>query len=254
MSIIGIDIGGTEIKLLRVDGNKRGRFLSIQTPRTKRRLLARLSSAVISFIHDGPVSGIGIGAPGIVDRRNGVLVHSPNLPFLNRWNIKRFFKKFNVPVKIDNDSRCFLRGEAVYGAGRGKKYIAVLTIGTGVGGGLLLDGKVYFGKHSGAGEFGHMVVNHGKTLEELAGKRAFKKYGDRSAVVGTGVANIVNAFDPEIVILGGGALYAKKMNIQKVRTIAARHIMSPQEKHIPIVKGKLGPSAGALGATLLFRP
>ncbi|MEK7636445.1 MAG: ROK family protein [Patescibacteria group bacterium] len=254
MSILGIDIGGTEIKILctTAPGERRGLALTIKTLKTKRRFFDALSQAVKSVIAENSVVGIGIGAPGIVDPKRGILMHAPNLLFLNGWNIKRFFKKFKVPIKIDNDSRCFLRAEAFAGAGKGKKYIAVLTIGTGIGGGFLIDGRVYFGKHSGAGEFGHMVVNQGKTLEQLAGKRAFKKLDDKNEIVGIGVANIINAFDPEVVIIGGGALYAKRLQISKICLVARRYIMSPIGKKTPIVAGRIGEYAGALGATLLF--
>ncbi len=255
MNILGIDIGGTETKIICTTAlwKKRGLALTIKTPKTKRSFLKVLSRAVKSFLMESSVAGIGIGAPGIVDPKRGILMHVPNLPFLNRWNIKRFFRKFKVPIKIDNDSRCFLRAEAIAGAGKGKKYIAVLTIGTGIGGGLLMDGKVYFGKHSGAGEFGHMVVNQGKTLEQLAGKKAFLKYGDRSEIIGIGIANIVNGFDPEIVILGGGSAYKKKLNFQKIKNTARKYILSPSSKKTPIVVGKIGEYAGAFGGALLFR-
>lgn len=252
---LGIDIGGSQIKILVLDANgkKRKGALTIKTPKRRRRFLKVLGGAVKAIVAGGNITGIGVGVPGIIDPKKGTLVSAPNMPFLNGWNVKNFFRKFRVPVRADNDSRCFLRAEARYGVGRGFKQIAVLTIGTGVGGGLFIDGRVYFGKHSGAGEFGHMVVNRGKTLEQLAGKKAFEKHGDRSEIVGIGVANIVNAFDPEIIILGGGGIFQKTLRIPKIRAVAKQHIMSPAGKRVRIVRGKLGEYAGAIGAALLVK-
>jgi glucokinase len=251
---LGIDIGGSNIKLALVTAEgKKKNVAVVTTPRRKKRFLAVLGGAIHAFVAGRALRGIGVGIPGIVDPRKGTLVNAPNLPFLNGWNVKNFFKKFHIPVRVDNDSRCFLRAEAAFGAGRGHRHIAILTVGTGVGGGLFIDGQVYFGSRSGAGEFGHMIVNHGKTLEQLAGKEAFEKHGDRSEIVGIGVANIVNAFDPEIIILGGGGIFQKTLQIQKIRSVAKRHIMSPMGKHVRIVRGKLGEYAGAIGAMLLFR-
>lgn len=252
---LGIDIGGSTIKLVlaSLDGKRKNGSVVIKTPKRRKRFLRVLANAVRVCAAGGAVAGIGIGLPGIVDPKGGTLVNAPNLPFLNGWNVKNFFKKFKVPAKIDNDSRCFLRAEAAYGAGRGYKQIAVLTVGTGVGGGLFLDGKMYYGSRAGAGEFGHMVVNQKKTLEELAGKEAFKRGGDRNEIVGIGIANIINAFDPEVVILGGGGIFGKKLNILAIRKSARKYIMSPFGKKTKIVRGAIGEYAGALGAALLFR-
>lgn len=255
MHYLGIDIGGSHIKIVLVspDGEWKNGAITMKTPKRKKRFLGVLGGAVRALVASGSIAGIGVGLPGIVDPRKGVFVNAPNLPFLNGWNVKNFFKKFKVPVKMDNDSRCFLRAEAWYGAGRGFKQIAVLTVGTGIGGGIFIDGKMYYGSRAGAGEFGHMVVNHGKTLEQLAGKKAFEKYGDRSEIIGIGVANIVNAFDPEVIILGGGGILGKKVKLAVIRSIAKKHIVSPFGKKTKIVKGALGEYAGAIGAALLAR-
>ncbi len=252
---LGVDIGGSNVKmvLVRKDGTRKGATIVFKTPRQKKRLLKTLTAHLKKFIAENAVEGIGVGVPGIVEPKKGILVNAPNLPFLNGWNVKNFFRKFSLPVRVDNDSRCFLRAEARYGVGRGYRHIAVLTIGTGIGGGLLIDGKMYFGSRSGAGEFGHMVVNQGKTLEQLAGKKAYLKHGDRSEVVGIGVANIVNAFDPEIIILGGGGIFGSTLRISKIRSVAKKYVSSPLGKKTRIMKGKLREYAGAIGATLLFK-
>lgn len=250
---IGIDIGGSAIKVLSVNQSwKHSKdFVAVATPKNKRAFLKAITS-VVESLSSQPIDGIGIGVPGIVDAKRGVLVHAPNLSFLNKWNVKRFFAKYRIPVRVDNDSRCFLRAEAVLGVGRGKRYIAVLTMGTGVGGGLFIDGKVYYGAKGAAGEFGHMVVDRKKTIEELAGKNASASTKNKNEAVGIGIANIINAFDPEIVIMGGGGIVTKSISLKKVRSIAKKFILSEKSKKTPIVTGRFGEKSGALGAALLF--
>lgn len=249
---LGVDIGGTKIRAVLFDNKNRKFFgFNIATPKNKRLFLKVLEKEIGEIIKKNKISGIGIGLPGIIDVKKSVLIKVPNLLFLKNWQAKKFFSKFNKSVKIDNDSRCFLRAEAIIGAGKNYKNIAVLTIGTGIGGGIMIDGKIYYGKNSGAGEFGHMIIDNKKTFEQIGAKKAFLKYGDRSEIIGIGVANLINSLDPEIVILGGGGIIFGKVKIGIVRKIAKKYIMSPLAKNTPIVKGKLSENSQAIGAALL---
>ncbi|MCR4275705.1 MAG: ROK family protein [Candidatus Wolfebacteria bacterium] len=269
MYFIGIDIGGTKIKGVVFDAKNKliKKEITFKTSKNKKDFLKQLGKIISELEKGNNVKGIGVGLPGVVGYL-GVLVKAQNLPFLNNWNARDFFsarggsalggKKYKIPVKFDNDSRCFLRAEAKLGAGCGYKNIVGLTIGTGIGGGIIIDGKMYQGKTNSAGEFGHTIFQEEKrngkekSFEELGGKKAFFKFGDRSKIVGTGVANLINTIDPDIVILGGGGINNGSLKMDVIKRVAKKYIMSPLAKKTPIVKGKLGDKAQVIGAALLF--
>ena len=249
---IGIDIGGTKIRGVLVGGkNKIVARFSIETPKDKKIFLLALKDEVEKFLQKGKVVKIGVGLPGIVDVENGKLIKAPNLSNLNGWQAKSFFAKFCKNVKIDNDSRCFLLAESRLGAGRGYKNIVGIAIGTGIGGAIMINGKIQYGSNFSAGELGHMILDDHKTLEELAGKSAYEQHGDRSNIIGLGVASMINIFNPEIVILGGGAVAVGNVDVAIVKKNALSYIMSPLAKKTPIVRARLGKEAQAIGAALL---
>lgn len=251
---MGIDIGGTKIRGVLLDIFKKKWFFSfnIATPRNKESFLKVLEQEIDKLLQKKKIIGIGVGLPGIVERKHGILMRAPNLPFLNNWQARKFFSKFSKNLKFDNDSRCFVIAESVLGVGRKYKNIIGITIGTGIGGGIIMDGKVYYGAGNGAGEFGKMIIGDGKTFEQVGGKKAFLKYGDRSKIIGVGVANLINVLDPQIVILGGGGIASGGVRIKTVQKIAKKYIMSPLAKKTPIRKGKLKDNSQAIGAALLF--
>lgn len=255
---LGIDVGGTHTRAVLLDGpagTKPDCFV-IDTPRNKKDFLKVLRKFIESAIESAgggkKIAGLGAGLPGMIDPQKGVLIKAQNLPFLNGWEAEKFFKQFGAPVQIDNDCRCFLRAEAALGSARGYKNVIGVAIGTGIGGGIMLEGKIYSGAHNSAGEFGHMVIDGGKTFEQLAAKKAFLEKGDTSASIGIGVANLINAFDPEIVVLGGGGVTSGKIKIETVKNTAKKFIVSPLSRKTLIVKGRLGETAQAIGAALLF--
>lgn len=260
---LGVDIGGTNIKAVMLNGRGTvSRCFVIATSTRKARFFKNLRLFVQKITSDKKITGIGVGVPGIVDARRGVLVKAPNLPFLNGWRVKYFFQRFTHRVLVDNDSRCFLRAEVEAGAARGERNVVGITIGTGIGGGILIDGKMYRGSRGGAGEFGHMMIrvrsqkrikDKNYEWEELAAKKAFLEHGDRSEMIGIGVANLINAFDPDMVVLGGGGVMGGGVRLEEVRRIARTYTLSPLGKKIPIVKGKLGDRAQAIGAALLCK-
>lgn len=251
--ILGIDIGGTKIRGIALDAkNKKVADFEIKTPKKKKDFLVALKKEIIGISACYKIVGIGAGLPGIVDIKNGKLIKAPNLPDLNGWQAKSFFAKFCKNIKIDNDSRCFLLAEAKLGAGRKYKDIVGVAIGTGIGGAIMIDGKIYYGANFGAGEVGCTVIDSGKTLEFLGAKNAFLKYGDRSKIIGIGVANLINILNPQAVILGGGGVANGGVDMGVVKKNAQKYIMSPLAKKTPIVKAQLGKDAQAIGAVLLF--
>jgi len=252
---LGIDVGGTRNRGILLDASKNQWFLAfdILTSRNKKLFLDALNKEINKLMREKAIIGIGVGLPGIVDIKRGFSVKALNLPFLNSWQAKKFFKKFRVKTKFDNDSRCFLRAEAFWGAGKKYKNIIVLTVGTGIGGGIMINGKIYYGSHNSAGEFGHIIIDDKKSFEQLGAKKAFFKMGDRSEIIGLGIANLINALDPEIIVLGGGGITRGGVKISIVKKIAKKYIISPLAKKTPIVKGKLGEYSQAVGAALLMK-
>lgn len=252
---LGIDVGGSKIRGILLDSSKKKWSFAFNAIMSKNRgkFLKILEREIAKIIKKKRIAGIGIGLPGIVDIKNGILIKAPHLPFLKNWQAKKFLLTFNKNLKFDNDSRCFVIGEAMRGAGKRHKNIIGITIGTGIGGGIVINNKIYYGENYGAGEFGKMVIGNKKTFEQLGAKKAFLKTGDTSKIIGIGVANLINILDPEIVILGGGGIYSGKVKLGTIRKTAKKYIMSPLGKKIPIIKGKLGENSQAIGAALLFK-
>lgn len=261
---LGIDIGGTKIRGVVIDSRgKKVADFDIKTPKNKKNFLRALEREIMGISVCYKISSIGTGLPGIIDIKKGILVKALNLPFLDGWQAAEFFKKFSHKVAIENDSRCFLLAESKLGAAKKYKNAVGLAIGTGIGGAIMINGEIYRGASFGAGEFGCMIlqvqsspVRSGKfevqSFEKLAAKKAFEKYGDRSKIIGRGVANIINILNPEVVILGGGAVATGGVKIETVKKEAKKYIISPLAKNTPIIKSKLGKYASAIGAALLI--
>lgn len=269
---LGLDIGGTKLRAVAVPRKPRsaeavqralGAARMLPMPRTERAFL-RVAQTMLRETGVGKhIRGIGVGIPGMYDTARGVVANAPHARFLNGWRVRTLGRTFRVPVRFDNDSRCFLRAELAYGAARGAKNAAGVAFGTGIGAGIAIDGKIYLGAHASAGEFGHTIMSgvplagravpgRLKTFEELGGRRAYERYGPRNIVRGIGIANMINVLDPEIIVVGGGAAWTPDFDISLIRHSARLHIVSPRAKTTPIVRGALGVSAQALGAALLF--
>lgn len=161
--IIGVDLGGTFIKIGVVDD--KGDILDkkeLPTPKSREEILNVISENIGSFLRAYPeeITGIGIGTPGLVDEEGKVFL-APNLPDWNDLNLKKIFEdKFHVPVKVENDVTAFTWGEYKFGAGKGYENIICITLGTGVGGGIILNGKLLRGSQYSAVEIGHMPISY----------------------------------------------------------------------------------------------
>ncbi|AOR24702.1 ROK family protein [Clostridium taeniosporum] len=165
--VVGVDLGGTKISAAL--SNLNGEVISQTTVPTNAHegeipVLNRIIDSVDKVIKDGGVTykdvkSIGIGSPGPLDAEKGVIIYTPNLPFKNFNLVDPLNKKFEVPVFLDNDANVATIGEFMFGAGRGAKNVLFFTVSTGVGGGAVLDGKIYRGHTSNALEIGHMTVN-----------------------------------------------------------------------------------------------
>jgi glucokinase len=227
--------------------------------------------------------------PGVlsVDRRKVVV--PPNLPIIKNLDFcKALESSLHLPVRLENDTNAMALGEMLWGAGRGRESLVLLSLGTGVGGGIVYRRgrkvQLVIGHQGAAGEIGHMVINfngvEGRTrlrgeLEQYASAKfirrrsakhplllqqeafagqpsAVKIYEDLGYYLGFGLANIVNIFDPEIIVLGGGISEAYKLFIASAEQTMRGNILSPRSIKIPVVKTKLKDRAGAMGAAALW--
>lgn len=251
---IGIDIGGTKISVTL--GNPKGTILVRKKILTRihaesKACLQEVIQAVQSIFREFKLApknilGIGIGAPGAVSSRTGILPRSPNLAGWEGIPIVRILKKkFKLPVYIANDANAAALGELVFGAGKKMKDLIYITVSTGIGGGLILNGQLYEGAGSVAGEIGHMsVVPEGHPCkcgrrgclevyasgtaiarfynetqkEKVAGAKevglaaalgdsvAVQSYQKAAYYLGIGLANLMNILNPEVIVIGGGVL------------------------------------------------
>lgn len=223
---IGIDLGGTNVRVALVD---EGRIIKIaaescRASATEKEVVDHIISLIESLIVP-EVTAIGMGVPAVVDLETGVVYDVVAIPSWKEVHIKEILEdRFNVPVYVNNDCNCFGLGVSRFGEAKGYKDAVCITLGTGVGGCLIIDGKLYSGQNTGAGEIGNIpyldkdyeyycssrfFVGKGTT-----GKDAFLKAGqnDPEALalwdefgthVGKLVSLVVNAYDPQVIVFGG---------------------------------------------------
>jgi glucokinase len=243
--VIGVDLGGTKILsgLVNRDGEVERRY-EIPTPvESEEALLAGLDEAV-DAVRDESVGAVGFGIPSTIDQRTGRAIWSANIPLANLPFRDRMTERWKLPCGIDNDANAATIAEWRIGAGRGSDDVAMLTLGTGLGGGLILGGRPYRGSMGGGVELGHMTIVHeGRPCQgnctgrghlepyvtglaaTIAAREAFgpaadahrvvrlANEGDETAIgilaeighyLGSAIGTLVNIFVPEVVVIGGG--------------------------------------------------
>ncbi len=303
---IGIDVGGTKLAagLVASDGEVLHRTRRA-TPGKAASILAEIVDVVGEIERHHGITGlpVGLGIAAIVDG-GGIARWAPNLPLEDEPVRDRLSTRLARQVFVDNDASVAAWAEYRIGAGSAAKdSLVMLTLGTGVGGGLVIDGQLRRGSSGFAGEFGHMIVaeggprcpcgNHG-CLEALASGNAIGRVaeealaagaapassilheirpatgktvtvaahaGDEFALqvlarcgfwLGVGVASLVNALDPEMVVVGGGAMQAGHLLLEPARKSLAGRLIGRGHRPIPpLVKAHLGDEAGFIGAALL---
>ena len=160
-NIIGIDLGGTNIEsaLVALDGKIIKKYeISTEAKKGTKTVINNIFSS-IKHVKQGKIIGIGIGAPGPLDYKTGTVLNPVNLPFRNIPLKKIIQNKFKTKVFLDNDANCFTIAEAVFGQGKKYENVVGITLGTGVGGGIIINKKIYHGRNN-AAELGHMTINH----------------------------------------------------------------------------------------------
>ena len=295
MKSLGIDIGGTNIKYGVIDTNNKlvfSKFIDAEIKSGKDSVIEKLKSIICNCKRNYDISYVGVGIAGLVDKNRGIVLSSPNLPDWNNVHLKNKLEELGLPVILDNDANCFILGEYIAGAGQGYKDILGIAIGTGIGGGIIVHGKLYNGKNNYAGEFGHTkVVPNGrlcncgqkgcieayasgfavtkiaqekygahnlkckrmtpKILYELAqngDKIAQKIYKQAFYYLGISMSNLINIFNPEAIIFGGGMSKMGDFMLKQVEKIAMEHSFKPSAKNVEFKLAKLGDNAGIVGA------
>ncbi|MBM3234473.1 ROK family protein [Candidatus Pacearchaeota archaeon] len=265
--VIAVDLGGTNLRVALVENNKIVKYIKKSTPKEKKQLISEMEDSISQLITKD-VKGIGVGSPGPL--KDGIIKNPPNIPLRNYNLAAELRKKFKKKVVIKNDVQCVALAEAKFGCK--KKNFIVIALGTGIGGGIVIDGKVYTGRNY-AGELGHIVLDNGNFLETLwkDTKKMMKKSLGKEILVkdlikmnspesdlilehitcylGQGLGSIINIFDPEVVIINGGIKEAGEAFLNRIRKEARKYIIFPQET--PIIWSKLE-HPGTLGASLLI--
>jgi len=289
--VIGVDVGGTKILAAVVsrEGAIEQRLEQPTDVSSEEALLAALDAAVDELRRGGEVAALGFGLPSRIDQRSGRAVASVNIPLAGVDFRERMRERHGLPVGIDNDGNAAVIAEWRAGAARGADYVVMLTLGTGVGGGLILDGKPYRGAPGGGAELGHMVLDpdgppcgcggRGHLESFAAGpaadRAARELYGESSNAralvdrarsgepeavealasigryLGAGIASLVNIFEPELVVIGGGFGQTGELLLDPARAVLAREGLDPARDTVRVVEAELGADAGVIGAGMI---
>jgi len=317
--IVGVDLGGTNIVAgaLPDDGSE---VIALRSEPTHAdegadavidRIVRIIDTVIAETIAQtgatrSDIVGVGVGAPGPLDRQRGIVVTTPNLGWTNFPLRDVVSQRTGLPTRIDNDANCATLGEWWIGAAKGARNVVGMTIGTGIGGGLILDGKLYHGSSDVAGEIGHATIDvtgrlckcgnygcleayasgpsiaarareavagdeesllrrmaHGD-LEQLTAATVYEaaKLGDDTAIdvvretarlLGAGIANLLNIFNPDVVVIAGGVTQAGDTLFEPLRKEVRKRAFRPAVDACRIVPGILPGSAGVVGAVASFK-
>jgi glucokinase len=314
--VLGIDIGGTNLVVGSVAEDGSSMVGSASEPTHSEagatdvvdRLVALAKRAIATTRREAPgaeILGVGVGAPGPLDTKRGIVLLTPNLGWVNMPLRQLIHDRLGLPAALDNDANCAVLGEWWVGAARGARHAIGITIGTGIGGGLIIDGRLYHGASDVAGEIGHTTIdtegrrckcgNYGcleayasgpnialRAVEELeAGAEsrlrtlvggdlqkitaqtvyqaaangdelALEVVNDTAKFLGVGIGNLLNVFNPEVVVVCGGVTLAGDHLFEPLRREVARRAFKPAVTACRIVPGELAGTAGVYGAAKVF--
>ena len=314
--VLGIDIGGTNLVVGSVAEDGSTVLATASEPTHAEagatdvvdRLVGLAERAVAktrALAPDAEILGVGVGAPGPLDTKRGIVLLTPNLGWVNLPLRQIIHDRLGLRAALDNDANCAVLGEWWVGAARGARHAIGITIGTGIGGGLILDGRLYHGASDVAGEIGHTTIdtegrrckcgNYGcleayasgpniaiRAIEEIeagAASRlpsyvggdlrqitaqtvylaaqegdelALEVVNDTARFLGVGIGNLLNVFNPEVVVVCGGVTLAGDHLFVPLRREAARRAFKPAVMACRIVPGELEGTAGVYGAARAF--
>jgi glucokinase len=314
--VLGIDIGGTNLVVGSVAEDGSSMVAAASEPTHSEagatdvvdRLVGLAERAIATTRREAPgaeILGVGVGAPGPLDTKRGIVLLTPNLGWVNMPLRQLIHDRLDLPAALDNDANCAVLGEWWVGAARGARHAIGITIGTGIGGGLIIDGQLYHGASDVAGEIGHTTIdtegrrckcgNYGcleayasgpnialRAVEELeAGAEsrlralvggdlqkitaqtvyqaaadgdelALEVVNDTAKFLGVGIGNLLNVFNPEVVVVCGGVTLAGDHLFEPLRREVARRAFKPAVTACRIVPGELAGTAGVYGAAKVF--
>jgi len=298
--IAGIDLGGTNLKIALLDLKFRIRHkevLNTQSFTKKEVLITAVVDSVHKILKDNKLNkssilGIGLGLPGPVDYKEGIAHFFPNIPGWKEVKLRTILeRKLKLSVFVDNDAKVMALAEYKLGAAKGTTNAICITLGTGVGGGIIINGELYRGLSNAAGEIGHMPINENGPKCNCGGYACLESYignnrvlaearkvfgstitleklsylagkGDRKAKavwlkfaerLSVALVGVVNLLNPDCIVIGGGVAGAGKILFDNLKKIIASRAMSVQAAHVKIFKAKLGNNSGLIGAAILVR-
>ena len=318
--IVGVDLGGTNIVVgaCAEDGSKDYAMRSEPTRSDQGadavvdRMVRMIETAIKETMAETGAKrddfvGVGVGSPGPLDREKGIIITTPNLGWVNFPLRDAIADRVGLPVRIDNDANCATLGEWWMGAAKGGRNVVGVTIGTGIGGGLILEGRLYHGSSDIAGEIGHTTIDvtgrrckcgnygcleayasgpsiaerareqlqggdhgsimyqlvHGE-LERLTAAIVYDaaKKGDEIALevvretarfLGAGLANLLNVFNPDVVVIAGGVTQAGATLFEPLKREVRKRAFAAAVDACRIVPGSLPGNAGVVGAIASFK-
>lgn len=296
--ILGVNLGATNIRAGVVSAD--GEIILKSQEKLKTHAKKRLEDFIFDFLEEIlkkaeakklKVNGIGVGSPGPIDLKKGVIKEMPNFPEIQNWNFKKDLKeKFHLPIRIEKDSSATLLGESWKGLAKGKADVLLLALGTGVGGAALIDGRLLRGTSGEAAEFGHITVDSkgekcgcgkkgclevycgGKGIERMAREKGFKNKSAKEIfdlarqhnqkaeeiisqfkeALKIGLGDLINIFNPELIILSGKIVQSSDLFLTEVRHDLKKFCFSSLLYDLKIKKSEMIDEAGLLGAAYLF--
>lgn len=285
----GIDIGGTNIKYGVID--EEGNIIKSSERSTEAHkggmsIIDKVKEIIREMNKEYKIEGICVSTAGMVCPKEGKIVYAgPTIPNYTGVEIKKILEKeFNIKCEVENDVNCAALGELWLGAGRGKESMACMTIGTGIGGAIIAEGKIVPGFSNSAGEIGYMLVN-GEQIQNIAsttalvrsvanrkgidendinGKEIFKGYEEGDSIcideiekladtLALGITNIVYLFNPEVVVLGGGIMAREYILRPLIDKSLKKYLIESVYNNTNIAFAELKNTAGMMGAVYNFK-
>lgn len=307
--VIGVDLGGTKLLAGAIDAGLEVHHRIYRAEPLDDQ--AKLLDAIVEAVEEArsatelEVEAVGFGIPCLIDRASGEAISSVHLPLERLAFGDVMTERLGVPVFFDNDANAAMLAEFRHGAARGARNAVMLTLGTGIGGGLIINGELFRGSHGAGAELGHIVIDedgppcgpgcpsHG-CLEALASGSALVREAERAAAadtssgladalaagtpitgplvtelahdgdqvardvvaligtrLGIGIAGLINAFDPDVVVIGGGVVAAGDLLLEPARRAVAERALPFPREHVEVLPAAFGAESGMLGAALL---
>jgi glucokinase len=295
--VLAIDLGGTKILIALVSAENEVIARQLQPTRAESgqaAVIALIKAGIdriltVGGLETSQLEAIAVAAAGAISSRDGVVTNSPHLPDWLNVPLRRILvQRYTVDTFIINDASAAALGEYHLGVGRGVANLIYLTIGTGIGGGIITNGRLYLGSDGSAGELGHMTIDvsgqkdscgnlgclemlawqnsllagvaiDSITVEEVAAaaedgdKLSQKVINQAAGYLGVGLVSIVNIFNPDMIVIGGGVAKMGDRLLQLVRQVVAERAFTLPAGTVRIEKTLLGDDAGVLGAALFAR-